>query len=185
MKDKIIKIVGAHKVKKPHHIFLTLIIILAGVFSFIYFFENYSKIFSAAITLEKGSNILPKEPLIFNFSNPVIKKTYRNRISLYPETNFREVWNESGTKLYIYPEHFWELESQYGIYFPSGMNKMLAKIEKTHFSFQTSAFPKVANIWPENGAKDIVVGIEDPIIIDFDKDVYDFDVDFSLDPSED
>lgn len=184
MKDKIKKIIGAHKIKKPHHIFLSLVIILAGVFSFIYFFGNYSKFFSTEIALEKKSDILPKEPLIFYFSNPVIKKSYKNKISFYPKTDFKEVWNESGTNLYIYPEHFWEIESRYGIYFPGGINKMLAKTEKKHFSFNTGAYPKVSNIFPENNAKDVVIGIEDPILIGFDRPVSDFDVKFSLYPPE-
>lgn len=47
-----------------------------------------------------------------------------------------------------------------------------------------SVYPRVASVTPANGAKDVVLGVEDPITVRFDRSTQDFFIKFVLDPEE-
>ena len=94
-------------------------------------------------------------------------------------------WEDSGKKLLIIPEGFWKPESEYKIFLPEGRNALLTKTLARDVVFSTVAFPAVKKVVPENGAKEVVLGAEDPILVEFDKPADKFYIKFSLDPESD
>ncbi len=154
-----------------------------------YSIQAYPEVFKTGIFIEKTAEINPEEPLVITFSNPVFEGGYSKIRVVNKDLGEEEKtilkWENSNRRLLIYPENFWKAESRYEIYLPEGKNKMFAAVNSEKLEFATAKFPKVKSVLPADGAKDVMVEIEDPIVIIFDKSTQDFLVDFSLEPKTD
>lgn len=169
-------------IKKILFIFSITIFILFGVIALAFVAQAYMGVFPANISLVKSSNINPEEPVAISFSLPVLTKDYASHINVSPRQAVDLVWENNGKTLKITPKEFWKLESRYVIMLPEGRNVMLNKVEQKELIFYTVPYPKVSKFTPEDNAKDIILDIEDPIIVDFNKSTQGFFVKFSLDP---
>ncbi len=170
------------KIKKILVVFLTAALILSGVLILAFATQAYMGIFPTAISLSRSSNVDPQEHLSISYSFPVLAKGYVNRITVNPGGAVDMEWESNGKTLKIIPRGFWKPETRYTIFLPEGRNSMLNKVEKKELIFYTTPYPKVSGFAPENGAKDVVLDIEDPIVIDFDKSTRGFFVKFSINP---
>lgn len=180
--------IGIHYLNHPKHLFFTLAIIIGGVLGVAYSIQAYPEVFKTEIFVEKNEEINPEEAIVIIFSNPVFEDSYSGievtRAGV-PAGQAEKVglrWENSSRKLVITPENFWKPESQYKIKFPEGKNKMFAGVSSETIDFSTIRFPQVKNILPSDGTKDLVLGIEDPIVVDFNKSTKDFFVKFALSP---
>ncbi len=182
MKNKIKKAIGVHQFKKKRHILLFLGIISLGIFSFSYIGENYAKNFRSEVSVKKTTEILLENPIVIDFSSPMIKKHYSGKVKIAPEEKIKEVWNEKNNQLSIYPDSLWQAGISYQLFFPEGMNIFLAKNQPFDIIFSTVAYPSVLKVSPQNGAEDVIIGIEDPILVDFSKSTFGFDAKFVLNP---
>ena len=183
--------IGLHYINHPKHLFFTLALFVGGVLGGTYSVQAYPEIFKTDILIDKKTDVRPDSPVTINFSNPVFINNYSNtrvvnkESSSGSEEKIRITWENSNRKMLIYPQTFWKLESQYEVILPQGKNKMFIKVNADSFDFSTSKFPKVKSVLPIDGAKDVVLEIEDPITVNFDKSLEDFSVKFVLTPKED
>jgi lipoprotein-anchoring transpeptidase ErfK/SrfK len=178
--------IGIHYLENPWHVLLVMCILVGGFFALRYSTYAYLETFRTVITIEENFNYYPEEPVAVNFSQPVFKDGYTQGIKVVNERTGQEQpifidWQGSN-RATIRPDGYWKPESIYSIYFPEGKNMMLAKIKEQKFKFATTKYPRIKNFIPDNGAKDIIIDIEDPLIANFDKSTSGFFIKFSLDP---
>lgn len=143
----------------------------------------YSGDFEEHVDISAKSNIALNEPIILNFSVPILKEDYHNGIKIYPPQKIRVAMEDSKRKIIIDPETAWSPESEYVISLPEGYSAMFTKINIQQFRFSTEKYPSVRMVVPSNGTKDVIIGAEDPIIVDFNKSTRGFYVKFESDPS--
>ena len=134
------------------------------------------------ISIEKISEIYPKEPVVINFSRAINSASFNGKIKISPGVNAKLAWSEGGKKLAITPDQFWNPESKYFVAIGEGENKFFAKTIPVVLEFSTTAYPKISGFSPGLGAKDVILDIEDPIIIDFEKSTEDFFIRFDINP---
>lgn len=158
-------------------------ILIAGILGFVYIIKTYPQVFSVSAAIENRGDIELTQPVAVSFSDPVIPETIEKRLSVFPDSDFHVSWQDSNRKLVIVPESGWKPETFYEININGGRSMMFSEIN-ARFYFETTAYPKVEKIYPENGAKDVVMDIEDPIAIIFDKPIDEYAVKFALDPFE-
>jgi lipoprotein-anchoring transpeptidase ErfK/SrfK len=181
--------IGFHYINHPSRLFFTLALLVGGVLGITYSVQAYPEFFKTEVVIGNITEIRLDEPMIVRFSSPVFQDAYADLRVIDKESPAGQAekvilsWDETGRKLTIKPQAFWKPESQYEAILPDGRNKMLAKVSGRFFEFSTIKFPQVKNIVPGDGEKDVVLGIEDPIVVDFDKTTKDFFVKFDLDPA--
>jgi hypothetical protein len=64
-----------------------------------------------------------------------------------------------------------------------GKTGIAKTVPTASFSFRVPGYPEVASITPADGSSDVLLDIEDPIVVRFDRSVKDFFVDFRISPS--
>jgi len=172
--------------KKVKHFVNKIFPITVSVFGiFLIFFTAQARlnIIDLEISLEKNSGIEMQEPIVVNFSKTVLKSSYEGGTKIYPSEDFSYSWSDDGKKLTITPKKFWKPETKYKIIFSEGKSLLLTKIESQEVIFSTVDFPKITSIIPAKDAKDVILDIEDPIVVDFDKPLKGFFVKFLLNPN--
>jgi lipoprotein-anchoring transpeptidase ErfK/SrfK len=180
--------IGLHYINHPKHLFFTLAFAAGGFLGVTYSIQAYPEIFKTNIQIDKKTNIDLEENLSINFSNPVFENSYSGikvvRISAQGGQEEKTVlrWENSDRKLTITPKNIWKAEGQYKIILPDGKNKMFLPVPAETFDFSTVSLPKVRDISPANGEKDVVLGIEDPIVVSFEKSAENYSLRVALDP---
>jgi lipoprotein-anchoring transpeptidase ErfK/SrfK len=134
------------------------------------------------ISLEKNSEIDPKEPVVINFSRAVIPVSFNGKVKITPSINAKLAWSGDGKKLTITPDQFWNPESDYVVSLGGGKNIFLTLTYPVMLEFSTVAYPKVSGFSPEAGAKDVILDIEDPVTIDFERSTENFFIRFDINP---
>jgi lipoprotein-anchoring transpeptidase ErfK/SrfK len=181
--------IGLHYINHPSRLFFTLALLVGGVLGIVYSVQAYPDFFKTEIIFGSKVEINPEDPIIINFSNPVFQDSYSGVKIINKEAPGGQAekiilsWDETGRKLTIRPQTFWKPESQNRVVLPEGRNRMMIKAPSQSFDFLVVKFPHVKSIVPNNGEADVVLGIEDPIVVDFDKSTKDFFVKFELDPA--
>ena len=160
---------------------IILVLVLSG-FSVIFALSNYPQIIESRGTLAKKENLAPKEAVVIDFSFPALRIAYEGKIQIFPEIAVDLQWQDSGRKLIIQPQKFWQPETIYKISLAEGRNVLFFPIKSFALDFSTLTYPKIKSFWPANGAKDIIFDIEDPVVVDFDKSVAEFLIKFTVDP---
>lgn len=167
-----------------HNIRLALgtLIIFAGTVGIAYCCQAYPQIFAAEVSFEKTAGILPDEPIVINFSEPVFTENISKNISVAPFEPVRLAWENGNRRLVIAPQKFWKIGAEYKITVPQGRSVMLTKTPETEAVFSTIEYPQIMRVFPENGANNVVLDIEDPITISFKESTANFFMDFKIDP---
>ena len=158
-------------------------VILVGVFLF--FKKNLFSFLITTAKINKETQIDPKEPIIINFSKTILAKNFKDSFKIYPSEGVVLKWENKNKRLIITPKNFWKPEQSYKISLSNFRNKLFYKTSKMDFNFSTIEYPKVETFYPANGSKDIVLGIEDPMTVNFEKSAKDFWVKIKLDPYSD
>lgn len=174
------------KKKRPRFWFkalITILILVAGIVGGAFaFFRAYPGIFKTTVAAAKNQNIQPAEAVYIDFSAPVRAEDYNNKIRIIPREKAKFSWTDGNKRLAITPQKLWKPETSYRITLPEGRNAALIKIPASAVKFSTIEYPKVIDFFPKNQEKDVVLDIEDPIVIDFDKPTKDFSLKFSISP---
>jgi len=147
-----------------------------------YGWQFYKNAYKENIALRKARNIEIKEAVEVNFSVPVWNVNYTKKIKIIPEEKVRLTFDSAKRKLTITPEKNWQPGESYSIIFSEGRTAMLTKITEKKVAFSVSAPPQIKTISPTDGATDVVIGAEDPVVVDFDRSVEGYFVDFALSP---
>jgi lipoprotein-anchoring transpeptidase ErfK/SrfK len=178
--------IGIHQINKPFKLIVVLIILLSGFWGLNYSLKTYPEFFKTEITIQKTTDISPKENLVIFFSVPISSEEYRSAIKITSETKskFKMRWEESNKKLTIIPTSFWNPGMNYKIYLPYGKNIMFLNVFEREIDFSVQKYPKVVNFFPKNNEKDFLTTMEEPIMAEFDKSTKDFSVKFLLNPHQ-
>ncbi|MCK4636078.1 MAG: L,D-transpeptidase family protein [Candidatus Moranbacteria bacterium] len=131
---------------------------------------------------QNHTEMLPTESFEINFSNAIDKEYYKKKISLEPRTPMKAIINEGRDKIILTPTEAWNANTNYRISIPDGRATNFRPIQKASFSFRTAKNPEVVSVTPENDTKDVIISMEDPIKIDFNKSTEGFFVEFILEP---
>lgn len=125
----------------------------------------------------------PQDPFEIRFSRAVDPESYRDNISISPAIPLLYSWSEDGRTLSLKPEVKWSEGSQYQVFLGPGKSGFGRTVPMAAFSFHTPTYPEIVSITPKDGSTDLLLDIEDPITVRFDRSVADFYVDFRLSPS--
>lgn len=174
-------------------IWIVIPIIMLSLFSSLllvgrsFFTKEIFALTSFVPAIERFDNIEPKESITITFPKPVLDKSYREKIRITPALPFYAKWENNQTRLILTPQNYWDPETTYMILLPEGnaSNFLSGNPQAVSFSFATIPHPKVLSINPEDGAKDVVIDIEDPVTIIFDTPLENFWVDFEFSPALD
>jgi lipoprotein-anchoring transpeptidase ErfK/SrfK len=149
-----------------------------------YGWQYYQKAYKENVVLKNAKNIEIKDALELNFSVPVWSADYASGIKIVPEEKVRFNFDGAKRKLLVTPEKFWQPGASYTIALPEGRTAMLTKIPAKNFIFSVADFPKVKAVSPADGATDVILGAEDPIVVDFDRSVENYYVKFVFSPGD-
>ncbi len=163
---------------------ICLILIIFGLFIF-YGWQFYQKAYAETISLKNPKQIEVKEALEVDFSVPVWNQDYATKIKIMPEEKIKLAFDETRRKLTIVPEKFWKPGESYSILMPVGRTAMFTRIFEKKLIFSVANPPQIKTVSPANEAKDVIIGAEDPIVVDFDKSTRDYFIDFVLSPKGD
>lgn len=154
----------------------SLAVISAGIFA-------YPKAFAVNVGLEKESGVEMDEPAVVLFSESVITDTVEKSLRIYPSVPVSYIWKNSGKELSIMPEAYWLPETEYEIKINGGRSVMLTSAE-SNLTFKTINLPRVESFSPEKGAEDVVIDIEEPFVVKFNKPIKNFKVKIKINPSQ-
>ena len=161
-------------------VFSILILLSSAVF---FLYTKYPSSFESISQIEKREEILPEEKIIIEFSKPIIAKYLGFGIKIHPESQFDYYFENKSRRLVVVPKKNWVIGNEYRIDI-SGRNIFLSPIKKSIY-FKTISYPELEKLYPEYGAKDVLLDIEDPIRAVFDKSINNFKIKFIINPFKD
>lgn len=174
----------ADRIKHALEFSFIITLLALGTLGIIFSVKAYPQTFATEIKLDNiEREINPEADLVMNFSEPMLIESVIAGIKIIPEMEAIYQWEDSNRKLTIKPKKSWKPETEYRIKIKAARNIMFIESD-AEFLFKTIAYPRVKSVVPQNGEKDIVVDIEDPIRIFFDKSLDNFQVKVSIDPNE-
>lgn len=163
--------------------FLTSIALLVSA-GFLYGFRLYSGVVEAKPAIDALGNVKPTNPVAVSFPDAVLTESYTDGIRISPMIPVSFSWEEGNQKLLISPKGTWDPGIRYTVSLPTGRTAWLGNIPASELSFETWAPPTVMSVSPQDGDRDVLLGIEDPIVVTLDRPANDTYFKFSLDPEE-
>lgn len=158
---------------------ISVMIGLAAAFTFVDGLERFFGSVSADVSSSVGT---PYAPAVIRFSGDIADTDAIGEIMIAPERPFTAEWRDART-LAIVPDGRWEPGFRYRVSFSGGRDGTFRKVLPGAFVFSVPEYPEIDSFFPETGARDIRLDIEDPIEVTFDRSVADFYVDFRLSPA--
>jgi len=143
---------------------------LGGILWSVFF---YPGMFASSASFEDKNRLSLGDPLLVKFSGAMIPQTFDGKISVFPQADLRLKWQNHNRELVIYPAKDWKPETKYRISINGARNIVLAKLN-FDFVFQTNNYPQVESLFPAEGARDVELDIEDPIVVNFKESLDDF-----------
>lgn len=134
------------------------------------------------VTLESSLLDGPRDPLILHFSEAVNAKSFATAIRLDPAVPLDVLWTDFGQTLILTPEQDWQLETEYRLFVGAGRTRWYFPTSPVAFTLTGPHLPVVTAIMPQDGASDLVLGVEDPLTVTFERSVREFYIDFRLEP---
>lgn len=141
--------------------------------------EHYAPV---TLTLEQAVLVGPHDPLIIDFSQSMSPSSFDGKIALSPDIAVNIQWKMLDTQLVLTPKTAWPLATKFSLFIGQGETRYFAKNSLVSFRVTTPVYPTIAEVFPAAGAQDILLGIEDPLRVTFDRSVNDFYIDFRIDP---
>jgi hypothetical protein len=145
-------------------------------------FVGGARTFLLPVSAEASSSVgAPYTPIVIRFSVDLAEAASIGDVSVAPEHPFRSEWRDRRT-LALIPEDRWEPGIRYRVSAPGGKDGVFRDVLPISFAFSVPGYPEIVSFSPETGAQDILLDIEDPITVSFDRSAGDFYVDFRLSP---
>ncbi|NTW14325.1 MAG: L,D-transpeptidase family protein [Candidatus Moranbacteria bacterium] len=138
---------------------------------------------SVSATTISDSVKTPYDPFLVRFSEAVRDSQAIGRISVLPDQPFRTEWRDGGKTLAVMPEGRWDAGSLYRLTLSGGKDGFLKTVPSSSFQISIPDYPGIVNFDPENGSKEVMLDIEDPVTVVFDRSASDFYLDFRLSPA--
>jgi lipoprotein-anchoring transpeptidase ErfK/SrfK len=124
-----------------------------------------------------------RDALVVDFSKALQEKSLTSKITLTPAIPFRTEWHDFGQRLVITPEENWALDTLYQLTIGQGRTNFFTRTPVFSFAVAGPKLPQLISVSPTDQAKDVLLGVEDPIRVEFDRSVRDFYIDFQFDPA--
>lgn len=149
--------------------------VVGGAWYFIH--EHYAPV---AITLEREKLSNPYEPIVIHFSQSMRPKSLAGKVQLNVPVELS--WKSLDTELVLTPQTEWPIGTTLSLFLGQGQTRSFSNSAMRSFTLTTPTYPKVIEVSPKTGSRDVLLGIEDPIRVTFDRPVGDFYIDFRIDP---
>lgn len=173
----------ANRIKKTFKFVIFFIFFLGLLGGGFYFLQAKTDIFLIFATMEKNREIVPDENITINFSQAVLPGSFAGKIRVSPANNIGIRWENNNRTLVIVPQKYWDPETEYAVEVGEGRSQFYASVKKQTFEFSTIAYPTVKSVFPSDGAKDMTIGMEDPIIVSFNGSFKNFYIRFDFHPT--
>ena len=160
--------------------FFLLVVFVGGVGTF----EKWRQEQVTAV-LERDTLSGPRDSLVVDFSKPIREASLAGKIALTPAIPAKIEWHDFGKRLVITPEENWPLDTRYRLAIGQGSTSFFVRTPIFSFGFESPRLPRIVSVTPSDQATDVLLGVEDPIRVEFDRSVKDFYVDFQFDPKVD
>lgn len=170
-------------IKKSLEFIAVIALLIMGVLGGIYSVSAYPEVFKSDVYFLKTENIGLEEPVVINFSQPVLSLDDNAGVALSPQKKTSARWEDNNQRLVLTPADAWEPGTHYTFSFPGGRSVMLTKIGSAKISFSTLPYPQVSAVTPADGQRSVSLDIEDPITVNFSKPTKDFLFNFVMDPA--
>jgi lipoprotein-anchoring transpeptidase ErfK/SrfK len=157
-----------------------LVIAIAGTLGLIFSAQSEIKIFETSAKLAGIEDVRSGDEVTIIFSDPIITGLLENKIHISPQIKVSYRW-DTNKKLAIIPDNYWKPEEEYKITI-RGVRSIFLRVINTEINFKTAPYPKIEKFHPVSGEKNVIVGIEDPILATFDKPLNNFKVKFAISP---
>lgn len=133
-------------------------------------------------TLERDALSGPRDSLVVDFSRAIREASLAGKIALSPAIPTKMEWHDFGKRLVITPEENWPLDTRYRLTIGQGSTSFFVRTPIFSFGFESPRLPRIVSVTPNDQATDVLLGVEDPIRVEFDRSVKDFYIDFQFDP---
>jgi len=148
---------------------------------FVYGFRSYAHIAEARPELDGTiGNVKPESAIGITFPTPVKISGFTDGVRIAPEVPIVFEWTNGNAKLLIHPKTRWMSGTRYSVSLPEGKTVWFGQIPATTLLFETWLPPKIASVSPADGATDVLLGVEDPVVVRLDRSAPDSFVDFSF-----
>lgn len=162
---------------------LLAVICVMTFFGATYFFGNYAGAFQTKVWLDKESDIDFNEEVVLNFSDNMIINNFSNYVEISPKEKATYTWENSNKTLKIKPVDGWKINEEYKIDI-KGLKSIFLVSANREITFSTVKYPRVVEFYPKDGAEDVIIDIEGPGSIEFDKSLEDFNLKVRVSPSK-
>lgn len=160
-------------------IFILLLTLIVGGAWFV--IHGYGEAVQVVLHTEELSE--PRQAIILGFSRSMRPNSFRDSISLEPDIAFTLEWHNREKELIIIPERDWPLGTDIRLSVGSGRSHLFGRSSPLVSTLASPSLPIVTQFWPEKGATDVILGVEDPIRVILDRSSRNFFLDFRLSPS--
>lgn len=153
-----------------------------GLFAATYWYWEARRV-PVTVEIESTQLVGPRDPIAVRFSRSVRPDSLADHIVLEPTQAVRLEWHDEHQTLLLVPEANWELASEYRVSIGSGQTLWWGTTPQTAARIASPKYPEVISTTPAAGATDVLLGIEDPLRVEFDRSVADFFIDFRFEPA--
>ncbi len=161
------------------------IIVVFLSLGFMHIAKSYARISEIQPRTETTlENIKPSSTISIVFPESVRAEEFTQHIRLEPPTNYALQWEDENKKLRIQPRLAWETGTQYTLSLPKGQTNWFGTVAPTQFSFTTWSPPEIISVTPTDGASNIFLGAEDPVIVTLNHPAKEAFFDFSFNGEE-
>jgi hypothetical protein len=157
--------------------FFTLALLVGGVGAF----EKWRQT-PVTATLAAEALTGPREPTVIDFSQAIRPDSLAGKIIFQPAIPFQAEWQDFGKRLVIVPLENWSFDTTYQLSIGQGRTNWWVQMPSLSFSVAGPVFPRIVSVTPADRTQDVLLGVEDPIRIEFDRSVKDYYIDFQLEP---
>lgn len=137
---------------------------------------------AVSASIENDTLTGPRDQLVINFSRPIIENSLSGKIALDPAIPFQTEWQDFGKRLVLKPDSNWQVDTSFRLVIGQGRTSYFTRTPVFSFTVRFPDVPKLISVSPADGSKDVLLGVEDPIKVVFDRSVKEFYVDFQLEP---
>ncbi|MFC1608900.1 L,D-transpeptidase [Patescibacteria group bacterium] len=159
--------------------FIVCIVVLVLTVAF-FVSSAYDYVLGGDVQIENNEDIDIREAIVIDFSTTIFEKEFEDHITISPKTDVEYVLGD-GRSLMITPVGGWILGVDYDVKVERVKNFMLAD-SGGNVGFSTRNYPKIEGFYPESDSENVVVDIEDPIKINFDQPLSDFNIKLDVNP---
>lgn len=170
---------GEKKIKGDWLMLIFSLILLLFSTAF-FFYTKYPDFFITKVSIEKNNNVSPGDRIVIDLSRPLLPDLFKIEVKTNPSKEIGYILEDNNKKIIIIPKNYWSLETKYEISI-SGKNVFLFPVNEKIY-FETLNYPKLSEIYPARGEKDVVLDIEDPIRAYFGSSIDNFKIKFEITP---